>query len=113
MRNFAQACAIIVGGIGSWLLFDFQITMPFVSGVSLVIASIFLYGSKAEQVAAWLDVVKAKLGIRGSAEEARKPAQMEPLIEESASSLHEDDEEDARLEPPSMPAPTPPSDRNA
>ena len=30
LRNFAQACAIIVGGLGSWLLFGFQITMPFV-----------------------------------------------------------------------------------
>ena len=33
LRNFAQACAIIVGGFGSWLLFDFHITGRFVAGV--------------------------------------------------------------------------------
>jgi len=53
LRNFAQACAIIVGGLGSWLLFDFQITMRFVGGVSLVIGSIFIYGSKVEQLEQW------------------------------------------------------------
>lgn len=36
LRNFAQACAIIVGGFGSWLLFDFVITARFVGGVALV-----------------------------------------------------------------------------
>jgi len=36
LRNFAQACAIIVGGFGSWLLFDFVITTRFVGGVALV-----------------------------------------------------------------------------
>jgi UDP-sugar transporter A1/2/3 len=38
LRNFAQACAIIVGGFGSWLLFDFVITARFVGGVALVSA---------------------------------------------------------------------------
>ena len=55
LRNFAQAFAIIVGGIGSAMLFDFQITARFNAGVLLVIASIFLYGSKKEQVAVWLE----------------------------------------------------------
>ncbi len=50
LRNFSQALAIIVGGFGSWLLFDFRITSQFVVGVALVIASIFIYGSKAEQI---------------------------------------------------------------
>lgn len=53
LRNFAQACAIIVGGLGSWFLFGFQITMPFVVGVGLVILSIFLYGSKPDQLHSW------------------------------------------------------------
>ena len=48
LRNFAQACAIIVGGFGSWLLFDFHITGRFVSGVVLVIGSIFIYGSSLD-----------------------------------------------------------------
>ena len=50
-----QACAIIVGGIGSALLFDFQITPRFNLGVGLVIGSIFLYGSKKEQLVACAD----------------------------------------------------------
>jgi UDP-sugar transporter A1/2/3 len=53
LRNFAQACAIIAGGLGSWLLFNFQITPPFVGGVFLVILSIFIYGSKVEQLTEW------------------------------------------------------------
>ena len=69
LRNFAQACAIIVGGLGSWALFGFQITTPFVVGVGLVILSIFIYGSKPEQIAAFVDGVKAKLGIAKQPEE--------------------------------------------
>ena len=53
LRNFAQACAIIVGGLGSWGLFGFQITLPFVAGVALVILSIFIYGAKPEQLTEW------------------------------------------------------------
>merc|ERR1719331_744702 len=53
LRNFAQACAIIVGGLGSWLLFDFVITTRFVAGVALVIGSIFIYGSSLEQLLEW------------------------------------------------------------
>jgi UDP-sugar transporter A1/2/3 len=59
LRNFAQASAIIVGGLGSWLFFGFQITMPFVGGVGLVILSIFIYGSKAELVTLWIHRVRA------------------------------------------------------
>ena len=51
---------------GSWLLFGFEITTPFVVGVGLVILSIFIYGSKPEQtyiVRGWGDAkgVTAKL----------------------------------------------------
>ena len=75
LRNFAQACAIIVGGIGSAVLFDFQITARFVGGVGLVIASIFLYGSKKEQVDAW----RAQLCASASGEAAYEGV---PLDEE-------------------------------
>jgi UDP-sugar transporter A1/2/3 len=63
LRNFAQASAIIVGGLGSWLFFGFQITMPFVGGVGLVILSIFIYGSKAELVTLWIHRLKVSLGM--------------------------------------------------
>ena len=62
LRNFAQACAIIVGGFGSWALFGFVITANFVGGVDLVILSIFIYGSKPEQLAQWRDAALDKLG---------------------------------------------------
>ena len=67
LRNFAQACAIIVGGIGSWAFFGFQITSRFTGGVALVIASIFLYGSTEEQLEAWKQQVLSKLGLQSSA----------------------------------------------
>jgi len=65
LRNFAQALAIIVGGLGSWLLFDFQITMRFVLGVGLVIGSIFIYGSKVEQLEQWKSQMLGALGMGG------------------------------------------------
>ena len=49
LRSFAQACAIIVGSVGSMYLFDFQISPRFLGGVALVIASIFLYSATEEQ----------------------------------------------------------------
>lgn len=63
LRNFAQACAIILGGLGSWALFDFQITLYFVGGVGLVILSIFIYGSKVEQIDAFKAVALQSLGL--------------------------------------------------
>ena len=62
LRNFAQACAIIVGGIGSWYLFGFQITTRFVMGVALVIGSIFIYGSSLEQLLEWKAKAVSMLG---------------------------------------------------
>ena len=75
LRNFAQACAIIVGGLGSWALFNFQITSSFVGGVVLVILSIFVYGAKPEQIQSWVDACKGSLGMKSSYELV---AQMEP-----------------------------------
>jgi len=77
LRNFAQACAIIVVGFGSWLLFDFEITMSFVAGVSLVIGSIFIYGSSLEQLMEWKASAGRKFGFAGKSYEAV------PLCEES------------------------------
>ena len=45
LRGFAQGLALIVGAIGSWLLFSFQVTLSFCVGVLLVSLAIFLYGS--------------------------------------------------------------------
>jgi len=64
LRNFAQACAIIVGGLGSWLLFGFVITPRFVGGVALVIGSIFVYGSTIEQLTEWKMTAMRKLGMK-------------------------------------------------
>ena len=81
-----------MGGLGSWFLFGFQITMPFVigtnlfvsnpqphphpqpqshphpnhrphPGVGLVILSIFLYGSKPEQLHGWGASLLSTLGM--------------------------------------------------
>jgi len=79
LRNFAQACAIIVGGLGSWALFGFQITVPFVCGVGLVILSIFIYGSKPEQINAFVESIKIKLGL-ARAPEYSLVAQIEPHV---------------------------------
>lgn len=83
LRNFAQACAIIVGGLGSWLIFGFVITTHFVCGVGLVILSIFIYGSKVEQLAAWIAALKSSVGWRST--EYNLVAQMEPLHADDAS----------------------------
>jgi len=86
LRNFAQACAIIVGGFGSWLFFDFKITTRFVSGVSLVIGSIFIYGSSLEQLTEWKTTAAKALGLSkgyeavpsSDAAEAQAQAQADP-----------------------------------
>jgi len=86
LRNFAQACAIIVGGFGSWLFFDFKITTRFVSGVSLVIGSIFIYGSSLEQLTEWKTAAAKALGLSkgyeavpsSDAAEAQAQAQADP-----------------------------------
>ena len=51
-----------MGGFGSWLLFDFKITTRFVSGVTLVIGSIFIYGSSLEQLTEWKSAAAKALG---------------------------------------------------
>ncbi|EOD20341.1 hypothetical protein EMIHUDRAFT_75222 [Emiliania huxleyi CCMP1516] len=47
LRSFAQGLAIVSGAVGSYLLFDFQITAQFMLGVVLVIGAVFLYGAQA------------------------------------------------------------------
>ena len=99
LRNFAQACAIIVGGFGSWALFGFVITANFVGGVGLVILSIFIYGSKPEQLAQWRDAALDKLG--GAL--GRKPASYSQVPTEEAAAdaaSPPDDEEAGALGPP-------------
>jgi len=78
LRNFAQALAIIVGGLGSWALFGFTITMPFVIGVFLVILSIFIYGSSMEQLSGWFKAATSAIGLgssKGSYELVEQSAQ--------------------------------------
>ena len=48
LRGFAQALALIVGAIGSWIIFDFKLTFMFCTGCTLVIGAVFLYGSSAQ-----------------------------------------------------------------
>lgn len=95
LRNFAQACAIIVGGFGSWLFFDFQITTRFVSGVSLVIGSIFVYGSSLEQLTEWKSAAAKGLGLasKGSYESV-------PLAEEADADALAEAEADPEAPPP-------------
>lgn len=84
LRNFAQACAIIVGGLGSWFLFGFQITSPFVIGVALVIGSIFLYGANPEQLNAWMSSIFASVGLAPRKPAYEMLAQAEPSTAEEA-----------------------------
>ena len=90
LRNFAQACAIIVGGIGSWALFNFQVTTRFVLGVGLVIASIFVYGSSVEQLLEWKAQAARKLGLKKKEHPMTDAADSVPLC---APSGGEDDAE--------------------
>ena len=48
LRGFAQALALIIGAIGSWMIFDFHLTFMFATGCALVIGAVFLYGSSAQ-----------------------------------------------------------------
>jgi len=48
LRGFAQAVALIIGAIGSAVLFDFHLTATFWFGVALAIAAVFLYGAPAQ-----------------------------------------------------------------
>ena len=75
---------------GSWWLFGFQITTPFVGGVGLVILSIFIYGAKVEQLAGWMSTLKSAVGLGRTAQYA-PVAMMEPLNGE--------DEEEAAAPP--------------
>ena len=45
LRGFAQGLALIIGAVGSYVLFGFSLSLTFCGGVLLVIAAIFLYGS--------------------------------------------------------------------
>ena len=47
LRGFAQALALIIGALGSWVLFEFQLTFMFSLGCAFVIGAVFLYGSSA------------------------------------------------------------------
>lgn len=44
MKGFSAAAAIVLSTIASVLLFGLQLTLPFVSGATLVCVSIYLYG---------------------------------------------------------------------
>ena len=110
LRNFAQACAIIVGGFGSWALFGFVITANFVGGVGLVILSIFIYGSKPEQLAQWRDAALDKLG--GALGRKPAPYSQVPTEEAAADAASPPDDEEAGAlgpppdaEPPKAPTP--------
>ena len=48
LKSFSQGIAIIIGAIGSYLLFSFNISLTFCGGVALVIGAIFLYGGKSQ-----------------------------------------------------------------
>jgi hypothetical protein len=61
------------------MLFGFEITMPFVAGVCLVILSIFIYGAKPEQITGWMASVKRALGLGGGGADYALVAQMEPI----------------------------------
>ena len=43
--SFAQGLALIIGALGSYFLFGFELSLTFCGGVLLVIAAIFLYGT--------------------------------------------------------------------
>jgi len=45
LRGFAQGLALIIGALGSYFLFGFELSLTFCGGVLLVIAAIFLYGT--------------------------------------------------------------------
>ena len=47
LRGFSQAFALVIGAIGSAVLFDFHLTLAFWLGMGLVILAVFLYGSSA------------------------------------------------------------------
>ena len=47
LRGFAQALALIIGALGSYVLFEFHLTFMFSLGCALVIGAVFLYGSSA------------------------------------------------------------------
>ena len=47
LRGFSQAFALIIGALGSAVLFGFQLTFVFWIGISFVIFAVFLYGSSA------------------------------------------------------------------
>ena len=80
-----QACAIIVGGVGSVFLFDFAITPRFVCGVALVILSIFVYGAREEQARACGAAVVACLACeRGRSPHMGEAEASRPLLPISA-----------------------------
>ncbi|KAL1495500.1 hypothetical protein AB1Y20_016865 [Prymnesium parvum] len=105
LRNFAQALAIIVGGFGSWLLFDFKITLKFVGGVACVICSIFIYGSKAEQLGQWKNNLLHSVGLTST----HTSYAMLPL-DGSATQLEADSEDGSQRDSKAV-SPAPSSDK--
>ena len=63
LRCFAQALAIILGSIGSYFLFGFELTPSFLTGVTLVISAVFLYGDKTQTPLELAQKIATNLGI--------------------------------------------------
>ena len=47
LRGFAQAFAIIATAVGSYWLFSFDLTLPFLFGVVVVVGSSLMYGNRS------------------------------------------------------------------
>ena len=97
LRGFAQAVALIVGAVGSHVIFAFAFTRDFLLGVCFVICAIFLYGgtcdTQLDSACAWRrggTALSTKL-----ADGAHGSRDAQPLLgAKRASNLEADDDSD-------------------
>ena len=98
-----MSCCGVVGAIGSWLLFDFHLSMLFTVGVGLVIAAVFLYGSSARSPQELCETLGGIVGcarVGASEAPAKSDTTDQALITAASASEADDDEEQQAHTPP-------------
>lgn len=92
LRGFAQGLALIIGAFGSYILFDFHLSVAFSVGCALVIAAIFLYGAGPPTPQELCEQMAGACGV-GACGGARNTTEVAPSSSEQDAFVKDDDEQ--------------------